>query len=140
MTELPNPHPVKVTLHAKTTLTPGGIYRLDDSLIKIPDSDAKKTRTLHDHRTVLVMSNALVCRSYDYACVIVAPMSHLVNYCASVDLIIKPNSVNKLNSPGRVMLSYMQPVQKSDIRNQIGVMSDEDWQAIMVALVAGIDH
>jgi len=38
------------------------------------------------------------------------------------------------------MLSYMQPVIKTDLEKKIGVMSDEDWQKIMVALIAGLDH
>lgn len=139
MTELPYSAP-RTLVEKQISLTPGGIYRLSDRLIKFPDSDAKNTRTPHDYRTVLVMSSAVVCRSYEYACVIVAPMSHLVRFCASTDLIIQPNRENKLNAPGRVLLSYMQPVQKSDIRQQIGVMSDDDWQNIMVALIAGIDH
>lgn len=138
MTERSQPNPK--TGPANRVLTPGGIYRLDDSLIRFPDTDAKKTRTAHDYRTVLVMSSALVCRSYEYACVLVAPMSHLVRFCASVDLIIQPDSQNKLNAPGRVMLSYMQPVQKSDIRQHIGTVCDQDWQNIMVALISGIDH
>lgn len=139
MTEPPPSHP-KIVMERLLSLTPGGIYRLDDSLIRFPDTDAKKTRTPHDYRTILIMSSAIVCRSYEYACVIVAPMSHLVKFCASTDLIVQPNPENRLNAPGRVLLSYMQPIQKSDIRKQIGVMSDGDWQEIMVALIAGIDH
>ena len=121
-------------------ITPGGIYRLKDSLVRFPDTDARKGRTVHDYRTVLVMSSAGVCRSLDYACVLVAPMSHLVHFCASVDLIIQPDAVNKLNGPSRVMLSYLQPVIKSDLEAKIGVMSDGDWQKIMVALISGVDH
>jgi hypothetical protein len=121
-------------------LTPGGIYRLQDSLIRFPDTDAKKTRTLHDYRTVLVMSSAAVCASKAYGCVIIAPMSHLVNFCAGTDVIIQPNRENRLDAPGRVLLSYMQPMIKSDVELKIGVMSDEDWQTIMVAVIAGLDH
>lgn len=121
-------------------ITPGGIYRLKDSLVRFPDTDIRKTRALHDYRTVLVMSSAAVCNSVEYACVTVAPMSHLVTYCAGVDLIIQPNRENSLDAPGRVMLSYMQPVIKSDIERKIGVMSDEDWQRIMVSVIAALDH
>ncbi len=121
-------------------VTPGGVCRLKDSLIRLPDADARKTRTPHNFRTVLVISSATVCQSLEYACVIVAPMSHIVSFCAGVDLIVQPNRENGLNAPGRVMLSYMQPVIKTDLEKKIGVMSDEDWQKIMVALIAGLDH
>lgn len=132
------PLPPRVSL--SIPVIPGGIYRLKDSLIKLPDSDAKKTRTLHDYRTVLVMSSAAVCNSIEYACVTVAPMSHLTNYCAGVELIIQPNRENGLDAPGRVMLPYMQPVIKTDLEKRIGVMSDEDWQRIMVSVIAALDH
>jgi hypothetical protein len=70
-----------VDLSRLIALTPGGIYRIKDSLVRFPDTDAKKTRTLHDYRTVLVMSSAVVCNSMEYGCVIIAPMSHLVDWC-----------------------------------------------------------
>lgn len=121
-------------------IVPGGIYRLRDRLIHFPDSDSRKTRTVHQFRTVLVMSSAVVCQSIEYACVIAAPMSHHVHICASVDVIIQPNRENNLDRPGRVLLSYMQPVLKTDFEKQFGVMGYEDWQKIMVAVIAGLDH
>jgi hypothetical protein len=121
-------------------LIPGGIYKLKDDLVKFPDTEARNLRTRHDHRTVLVMSSAAVCHSDDYGCVIVAPMSHLVKYCAGVDVIVNPSRQNGLNAPGRVLLSYMQPAIKTDLTTKIGVMSDEDWQVIMAAVISGLDH
>jgi hypothetical protein len=138
-----SPVPARSTPRPQSTIiTPGGIYCLQDSLVKFPDTDAKKTRTLHEWRTVLVMSGAAICRSFDYGCVIIAPMSHLLNVCAGYDLIIKPNAQNRLNGPGRVLLSYLQPIVKADLEmsTKIGTMSDGDWQEIMTALVDGLDH
>jgi hypothetical protein len=120
--------------------TPGGIYSLSDDLVKFPDTDVRGTRTRHPLRTVVVMSSAAVCSSSEYGCVTIAPMSHIVTFCAGVDLIIQPNRENGLNAPGRVMISYMQPMVKSDLGRKIGVMSDQDWQAIMLSLIAAIDH
>lgn len=123
-------------------LTPktGGIYRLRDKVIDLPDSDAQNNRTKHEFRTVLVVSNPKVCGSLNCACVLIAPMSHQTHQAADTDLVIAKDAINKLSSDGRVLCGYIQPILKSDLEKEIGILSDEDWEKVMERIVYTMDR
>jgi mRNA-degrading endonuclease toxin of MazEF toxin-antitoxin module len=125
---------------AKLKIVEGGIYRLKDSLIQFPDSDASDNRTKHDFRTVLVLSNQKLIDHYACPCVVVAPMSHLTHYSSLADHIIRMTATNHLSSDSRVLLSYIQPVLKSDLEKYIGTLSDDEWQEVMEQMIRCFDH
>src|SRR5437016_129112 len=106
----------------KITPKTGGIYRLSDSVISLPDGDLKKNRTKHDFRTVLVISNNIICSSLRCPCVTVAPMSHLLTSKAESDLVIAKSDSNGLDGDGRIMLGYVQPVLKYALEKEIGIL------------------
>lgn len=124
----------------KLRIIAGGIYRLKDELIQFPDSKVKDNRTRHDFRTVLVISNQIICDSYNCPCVLVAPLSHRLDIKAETDIILQKTSENKLNADGRAMLGYIQPVLKSDLEKHIGTLSDEQWEELMEQLVWNMDR
>ena len=124
----------------KLKIVEGGIYRLKDSLIRFPESDETENRTKHDFRTVLVLSNQKLIDSYTCPCVVVAPMSHLTHFKSLADIVIPKTSANKLAEDSRIMFGYIQPVLKSDLQKQIGVLSDDEWQVVMEAIVSCFDH
>lgn len=124
----------------KLPIRAGGIYRLKDDLIQLPDAKEHDNRTKHDFRTVLVLSNQAICVSYSCPCVIVAPMSSKTRIWAETDLIVKATSTNKLNGDGRIMLGYMQPILKSDLEKEIGILDEDQWQEVMVKIVWNFDH
>lgn len=124
----------------KITIVEGGIYRLRDDVIHFPDSD-EDTRTKHDFRTVLVLSNKKIIDSYYCPCVIVAPMSHSTSSRSLADMIIEKDKTNNLSKDKqRIMFGHMQPVMKGDLEKQIGVLSEEDWQKVMAKIVFCFDH
>ncbi|HLW52946.1 MAG TPA: type II toxin-antitoxin system PemK/MazF family toxin [Candidatus Angelobacter sp.] len=116
-----------------------GIYRLKDDLIAFPDATEPTNRKKHDFRTVLVLSNERVCNSLTCPCVTVVPMSHNTDINAETDIVVKSNSVNKLDSSSRLLFGYMQPVLKSDLEKQIGLMDDEQWERVMEQVVWNFD-
>jgi mRNA-degrading endonuclease toxin of MazEF toxin-antitoxin module len=124
----------------KVKVEAGGIYRLKDGLIRLPDGDKQQNRTKHDYRTVLVLSNRLLCNSYSCPCVVVAPMSHLTHFKSEADLIIAKTSSNKLAHDSRLMMSYIQPVLKTDLDKKIGALDDEEWQEVMAQIVFCFDR
>ena len=125
---------------AKLRIVEGGIYRLKDDLISFPESDELENRTKHDYRTVLVLSNQKLIDSYHCPCVIVVPMSHLTHFKSPADMVISKNSTNGLVHDSRIMFGYLQPVLKSDLEKQIGVLPEDQWQSVMVQVVACFDH
>lgn len=131
---------LKVVGIGKLKIVEGGIYRLKDSLIRFPESDKNDNRTKHDFRTVLVLSNQKLIDSYTCPCVVVAPMSHLTHFKSEADIIIQKTVDNGLSQDSRIMFGYIQPVIKSDLQKQIGVLSDEEWQKVMEAIVFCFDH
>lgn len=124
----------------KIRIVEGGIYRLKDKVIRFPESDKADNRTKHDFRTVLVLSNQKLIDSYRCPCVIVAPMSHLTHFKSEADIIIPKNSTNNLSHDGRVMFGYVQPVLKSDLEKQIGVLTEDEWQDVMEQIIFCFDH
>ena|SRR5438309_557737 len=124
----------------KLRIITGGIYRLKDELIQLPDAKVKDNRTKHDFRTVLVISNQTICDSYNCPCVLVAPLSHRLDIKAETDMIIPKTPHNKLNSDSRAMLGYIQPVLKSDLDKHIGTLTDEQWENLMEQVVWNMDR
>jgi mRNA-degrading endonuclease toxin of MazEF toxin-antitoxin module len=118
----------------------GGVYALDDSLIKIPDGDLAGNRTKHDFRTVVVLSNQNICNSIACPVITVVPLSHILTPRAETDLIIGKDAENKLEHDSRLMFGYIQPLLKSDLKNQIGVLSENDWQHVMGKIVWNFDR
>src|SRR5207248_8568239 len=98
----------------------GGVYRLRDNVIDIPDSDLAGNRTKHEFRTVIVLSNQNICNSIACPVVTVVPLSHTLEPRAETDLIIGKHDSNRLQSDSRLMFGYMQPVLKSDLEKLIG--------------------
>src|SRR5579862_9120440 len=86
----------------------GGVYRLRDSIIKIPDGDLAGNRTKHEFRTVVVLANQNICNSIACPVVTVVPLSHTLHPRAETDLIIGKNATNKLENDSRLMFGYMQ--------------------------------
>jgi|SRR5580658_5539923 mRNA-degrading endonuclease toxin of MazEF toxin-antitoxin module len=124
----------------KIKIEAGGIYRLRDDIIKIPDSDLLGNRTKHDFRTVVVLSNQQTCDSFSSPVVIVAPLSHELEPRPATDLIVYKTAENKLAHDSRYMFGYIQPVLKSDLDKQIGRISEEDWQRVMGKIVWNFDR
>ena len=124
----------------KIKVEAGGIYRLRDDIIKLPDSDLAGNRTKHDFRTVVVLSNQKTCDSLSSPVVIVAPLSHEIEIRPATDLIVGKTPENKLAHDSRFMFGYMQPVLKSDLEKQIGRISEDDWQGVMAKIVWNFDR
>lgn len=124
----------------KIKVVSGGVYRLKDSIVKIPDSDSTGNRTKHDFRTVIVLSNQKICDSLACPVVTIAPLSHITQPRAETDLIIGKSGPNSLAHDSRIMFGYTQPVLKSDLDKQIGRLSDSDWEQVMGKIVWNFDR
>jgi hypothetical protein len=118
----------------------GGVYSLHDAVIKIPDGDLAGTRTKHDFRTIVVLSNQNICNSIACPVVTVVPLSHILTPRAETDLIIGKDKENKLEHDSRLMFGYIQPVLKSDLKTKIGVLSENDWHNVMGKIVWNFDR
>ena len=118
----------------------GGVYLLQDSVIKLPDGDLTGNRTKHDFRVVVVLSNQTTCNSVACPVVTVVPLSHVLQPRAETDLIIGKHESNKLEHDSRLMFGYMQPVLKSDLEKQIGQLDENDWQHVMGKIVWNFDR
>jgi PemK-like, MazF-like toxin of type II toxin-antitoxin system len=118
----------------------GGVYTLDDSVIKIPDGDLAGNRTKHEFRTIVVLSNQNICNSIACPVISVVPLSHVLTPRAETDLIIGRDSSNNLEHDSRLMFGYLQPVLKSDLKAKIGVLSEDVWQNVMGKIVWNFDR
>lgn len=118
----------------------GGVYRLRDSVVKIPDGDLAGNRTKHEFRIVVVLSNQNICNSVACPVVTIVPLSHILEPRAETDLIIGKHESNSLDADSRLMFGYVQPVLKSDLEKQIGQLDEHDWQQVMGKLVWNFDR
>jgi mRNA-degrading endonuclease toxin of MazEF toxin-antitoxin module len=124
----------------KIKVIAGGTYKLRDDVIKIPDGDLQGNRTEHDFRTVVVLSNQTTCNSIACPVVMVVPLSHGLTSRAETDLIIRKSPENALAHDSRLMFGYMQPVLKSDLEKQFGLLTDAEWEEVMGQLVWNFDR
>jgi len=119
----------------------GGIYRVRDGAIDFPAEDAADTRTKHDFRTVVVLSNQEQCSSIDEETVLVAPMSHDLSRKHPTDIIIRASAANGLGGPGgRIILSHTQPILKTALQKQFGRFTDSEWDEVVAHLVSNVER
>jgi hypothetical protein len=124
----------------KVKLVAGGVYLLKDSAIDIPDGDRAGTRTAHEFRVVILLSNQTVCDSTACPVVTIVPLSSKLTPRAETDQIIGHSHKNGLDRDSRIMFGYMQPVMKDEFDRQLGEIEQEDWNRIMAKIVWNLDH
>lgn len=124
----------------KIKVIAGGVYKLRDDVIKIPDSDLAGNRTKHPYRLVIVLSNQTICNSIACPVITVVPLSHGLTSRAETDHVIKKTAENGLEHDSRLMFGYVQPVLKSDLAEQFGKLTDADWEEVMGKVVWNFDR
>jgi mRNA-degrading endonuclease toxin of MazEF toxin-antitoxin module len=124
----------------KVKVVAGGVYLLRDEVVRIPDSELAGNRTKHDFRTVVVISNQTICNSIACPVITIVPLSHSLTPRAETDLIIGHSTANGLDHDSRLMFGYMQPVRKSDLEKQLGLLEDHDWEHVMGKIVWNFDR
>jgi len=124
----------------KIKVIAGGIYKLKDDVVKIPDGDLKGNRTKHEFRTVAVLSNQTICNSIACPVVTIVPLSSVTDSKAETDYTIRKSNENCLERDSRLMFGYIQPVLKSDLEQQFGRLSDAEWEEVMGKLVWNFDR
>jgi mRNA-degrading endonuclease toxin of MazEF toxin-antitoxin module len=124
----------------KVKVIAGGIYKLEDGAIKIPDGDLKGDRTKHDFRTVVVLSNQTICNSVACPVVTIIPLSSKTDSKAETDIVIRKTEENSLAHDSRLMLGYVQPVLKSDLEEKFGTLSEAEWEEVMGQIVWNFDR
>lgn len=124
----------------KIKVVAGGIYRLRDDIIKLPDTDLAGKRTKHDFRTVVALSNQKICDSVSSPVVMIVPLSHVTEPRASTDLLVGKTRKNGLAEDSKLMFGYMQPVLKSDLEKQVGQLDEDEWQHVMGKIVWNFDR
>ena len=124
----------------KIKVIAGGIYKLRDDVVRIPDGDLKGTRTKHEFRTVLVLSNQTIYNSIACPVVTIVPLSSVTDSSAETDHVILKTKENSLEHDSRLMFGYIQPVLKSDLEQQFGRLSDAEWEEVMGKIVWNFDR
>jgi len=124
----------------KVKVVAGGVYLLRDEVVRIPDSELAGNRTKHDFRIVVVLSNQTICNSIACPVVTIVPLSHSLTPRAETDLIVGRSKENGLDHDSRLLFGYMQPVLKSDLEKQLGLLEDNDWEHVMGKVVWNFDR
>lgn len=124
----------------KIKVIAGGIYKLKDDVIKIPDGDLKGNRTKHEFRTVLVLSNQTICNSIACPVVTIVPLSSTTDSKAETDLVIRKTKENCLAHDSRLLFGYVQPVLKSDLAEKFGQLGETEWTEVMGKIVWNFDR
>lgn len=117
----------------------GGIYRTKDSAIDFPADDLRGTRTNHDFRTVVVLSNDEHCQSLAEE-VLVAPLSHNLHMKYATDVVIRASKDNGLAQDSRIILSHVQPILKSALEQFFGQFPAWEWETVVGHLLSNIDR
>src|ERR1700676_2745976 len=98
----------------KIKVIAGGIYKLRDDVVRIPDGDLKGTRTKHEFRTVLVLSNQTIYNSIACPVVTIVPLSSVTDSSAETDHVILKTKENSLEHDSRLMFGYIPLAQSPD--------------------------
>ena len=111
----------------------GSVWKVDDRDIGIPQADKLNSRTLHNERWVVVISNNTENHHPLCPIVTVAPLSHRVDLQRPFDLLLsKTNDNVKVNCLLQLKLS--QPILKVDLFECQGEISLEKKEELMVSL------
>src|SRR5690348_6540390 len=90
---------------AKLDLGPGFVCVVKDGVISLPDNE--EDRTKHPSRTVIVLSNDLLCADLATPLITVAPTSHQLKWKNKAEVVIRKSDANGLDHDSRVMLAHL---------------------------------
>ncbi len=120
------------------TLVPDSSVLSETTVISFPDNEEDRKR--HPSRTIIVMSNDLLCADLATPLVTVAPTSSQLKWKNKTEVVIRKSDTNGLEHDSRVMLAHLQPIIKTDVERKIGELSWDDWERIMGQIVKNFDR
>jgi mRNA-degrading endonuclease toxin of MazEF toxin-antitoxin module len=123
---------------SRVELRPGAVCLVKDDIIRMPDGEAN--RTLHEFRTVIILSNDFLCASYACPLVTVVPTSSDLTRKGPAEIIIRGTTNNGFSCDSRVMLSHIQPLIKTDIEKKLGELNLDDWDTLQEQIVRNFDR
>jgi len=109
-------------------IEPGDIWKARDSSISLLGA---LTRRWHNERYCVVLSNKKMCSDSDWPLVLIAPLSHELYPLAAPDLIIDATNKNGLEVKSRLILSHIQPLEKTALQERMGNISASKWEQIV---------
>ncbi len=117
----------------------GEIYLVGDEEIHFPD-EKFTGRTRHDDRPVVVVTNHPSSGDPTYPLVLVAPLSHRVEFKREVDLEVLA-SAEHVEQDSLIRLGLIQPVCKVDLRGPVARLSSGkvDEMLALVIEMLGVD-
>lgn len=118
-------------------IKPGDIWKAKDASINLIDA---LTRTFHQERFCVVLSNRQLCDDKDWPIVLIAPLSHNLYPLASTDLHIGATDKNGLEFQSRIILSHIQPIEKVNLKECVGEISITKWEQIIRQVFSQIDR
>ncbi|MBN6205038.1 type II toxin-antitoxin system PemK/MazF family toxin [Ralstonia pickettii] len=120
-------------LHDEREFNFGSVWKVDDRDIGIPQIDKLDSRTLHNERWVVVISNNT--ENFHPLCpiVTVAPLSHRVDLQRDFDLLLS-NTNDNVKVDCLLQLKLSQPILKVDLFENQGEISLEKKEELMVSL------
>jgi mRNA-degrading endonuclease toxin of MazEF toxin-antitoxin module len=123
---------------AKVKFSPGSVCWVKDDVIRMPDGEAN--RTLHECRTVIVLSSDFLCETYTCPLITIVPTSSILGRKNPAEYIIAESKSNGLKCDSRVMLSHIQPLVKTDIEQRLGQLSLDEWETLLEHIVRNFDR
>ena len=107
---------------------PGEVWKASDSSISLID---KLTRHWHNQRYCVILSNEEMCADADWPLVLIAPLTHQLGPKPKPDLIIERTDKNGLAVKSRIILSQIQTLRKTDLREKVGEISLTNWEQVI---------
>jgi len=91
---------------------------------------------VHERRFAVVLSNGRLCRETGTPLIVIAPMTHTTHVRNETDVLIEKSPENGLEFDSLAQLALNQPVIKSAIMGKLGVLSDVDYDSILLSMIA----
>lgn len=117
-----------------TDLSPGAVIEVPDKHLSFPHN--LLNRTVHERRFAVVLSNDYICQDRHTPLIVIVPMTHNTSIRNKTDVLIERAPENGLTSDSLAQLALIQPVIKSSVNTKLGMLSDEDYESLLIALVA----
>ena len=81
-----------------------------------------------------------MCSDPNWPLVLIAPLSHILQPKALPDIVVPCTYKNGLPKPSRIILSQIQPLQKTDLQERIGEVDQSKWEEIVKYIFWHIDR
>lgn len=117
----------------------GEVWQAKDKQVRLlPTDRIKYDRNFHEFRPVVIVQNCLENADEDYTTILVAPLSHRIEFEQAFDVVLFPATEEEQNDGVKekcmVQIYLTQPIMKVDLEKRLCEISDDKKTEIIATM------